>query len=33
MLSKKKLGEIISIANKENDDIAKAEKFLKLVNS
>lgn len=32
MISKKKLGEIITIANKEKTDIAKAEKFLTLIN-
>jgi hypothetical protein len=32
MISKKKLGEIITIANKEKTDIAKAEKFLALIN-
>lgn len=31
MLSKAKLGEIITIANKENSDILKAEKFLSLI--
>jgi hypothetical protein len=33
MLSKAKLGELISIANKESNDIAKAEKFLTLIRS
>lgn len=32
MISKKKLGEIITIASKEKSDIAKAEKFLILIN-
>ena len=31
MLSKAKLGELITIANQENDDVAKAEKFLTLI--
>lgn len=31
MLSKAKLGELITIANNENTDIAKAEKFLTLI--
>lgn len=33
MLSKAKLGELITIASKENNDIAKAEKFLTLIRS
>lgn len=32
MLPKKKLGEIITISARENSDIEKAEKFLKLLN-
>ncbi len=32
MLSKKKLGEIITISTKEKNDIDKAEKFLTLIN-
>lgn len=32
MLSKRKLGEIITISSKENNDILKAEKFLSLIN-
>ncbi len=32
MLSKKKLGQIITISAKERDDIAKAERFLTLIN-
>ncbi len=32
MLSKKKLGQIITISAKEKNDIAKAEKFLNLIN-
>jgi hypothetical protein len=31
MMSKELLGKVISIANQEKDDIAKAEKFLKLI--
>ncbi|MEZ5026710.1 MAG: hypothetical protein R2739_09035 [Chitinophagales bacterium] len=31
MLSKKKLGQLITIASKEENDIAKAEKFLNLI--
>lgn len=33
MVSKKKLGEIIRLANKENTDIAKADKFLSIIQS
>lgn len=33
MISKNKLGEIITIASQENTDIAKAEKFLTLIRS
>lgn len=33
MLSKAKLGELITIASRENNDIAKAEKFLTLIRS
>jgi hypothetical protein len=33
MLSKVKLGELITIASKENNDVAKAEKFLTLIRS
>ncbi len=33
MISKEKLGEIICIANQENTDIAKAERFLTLIRS
>ncbi|URA09204.1 hypothetical protein [Thermospira aquatica] len=33
MISKSKLGEIITIASQENTDIAKAEKFLTLIRS
>jgi len=33
MISKKKLGEIIRIANQEQTEIAKAEKFLTLIRS
>lgn len=33
MISKSKLGEIISIASKEKTDIEKAEKFLRLIRS
>ncbi len=32
MLSKRKLGEIITVSAKGNDDISKAEKFLSLIN-
>ncbi len=32
MLPKRKLGQIITISAKENDDISKAEKFLSLIN-
>jgi len=32
MIPKRKLGEIITISSKENTDIEKAEKFLKLLN-
>ncbi len=32
MLAKKKLGEIITISAKESTDVAKAEKFLGLLN-
>ncbi len=32
MISKRKLGQIITISAKENNDIAKAEKFLRLIN-
>lgn len=33
MISKAKLGEIIKIANEEQTDIAKAEKFLTLIRN
>lgn len=33
MLSKQKLGELITIAGKEATDIAKAEKFLTLIRN
>lgn len=32
MLQKKKLGQIITISEKEKDDISKAEKFLNMIN-
>jgi len=32
MISKKELGQIITIASKEKTDVAKAEKFLSLIN-
>ncbi len=32
MLPKRKLGQIITVSAKENDDISKAEKFLSLIN-
>ncbi len=32
MLSKRKLGQIITISAKEKDDVSKAEKFLSLIN-
>jgi len=32
MLAKRKLGQIITISAKENDDISRAEKFLSLIN-
>ncbi len=32
MLPKRKLGQIITISAKENNDVSKAEKFLSLIN-